>query len=182
MNKLFTLALCGTILLSLTACGANFTDKEDSKTQVNKTETVNTITNEDTVQIPSPFIEYATLEEAEAAAGVKVTVPSKLPEGYTQKVIYGVDNDMVEIIYSDGENDICFRQAKRTGDISGDYNEYSEVNTVTINGVEVTTKGNNSKVNVAIWTSGDYAFSIGTDTLGTGIEKDMMTEMIDSIQ
>ena len=182
MNKLINLALCGTILLSLTACGASPTDTGKSKAQANKTETVNTITNEEDVQIPSPFIEYATLEEAEAAVGIKVTVPSKLPEGYTQKVIYAVDDYMVQIIYSNGENDICFRQAKGAGDISGDYNEYSEVNTVTINGMEVTTKGNDSKVNVAIWTSGDYAFSIETGTLSTGIEKDIMTEMINSIE
>lgn len=181
MNKLITLALCGTILSSLTACGASPTDTGKSKAQANKTETVNTITNEGTEQIPNPFIEYATLEEAEAAVGIKVTAPSKLPEGYTQKVIYAVDDYMVEVIYSKGENEICFRQAKGAGDISGDYSEYSEVNTVTINGMEVTTKGNNSKVNVAIWTSGDYAFSIGTDILSIGIEKDIMTEMINSI-
>lgn len=182
MNKLITLALCGTILLSLTACGDSSTDTGNSKAQANKTETINTITNEETVQIPSPFIEYATLQEAEAAVGIKVMVPSKLPEGYTQKVIYAVENDMVQIMYSNGENEICFRQAKGVGDISGDYNEYSEINTVTINGVEVTTKGNNNKVNVAIWTSGDYAFSIGADALGTGIEKDTMAEIIDSLQ
>lgn len=181
MNKLITLALCGTILSSLTACGASATDAGKSKAEANKTEIVNTITNEDTVQIPNPFTEYATLEEAEAAVGIKVTAPSKLPEGYTQKVIYAVEDYMVQIIYSNGENEICFRQAKGAGDISGDYNEYSEVNTVTINGMEVTTKGNNSKVNVAIWTSGDYAFSIETGTLSTGIEKDIMTEMINSI-
>lgn len=182
MNKLITLALCGTILLSLTACGATSIEESNSKDQRTPKESVNTITNEEVVEIPNPFTEYETLQEAKTAVGFKVMVPTKIPEGYMQNGIYAVENNMVEIIYSNGVNQIRFRQGKGNEDISGDYREYSEVNTTTINGVEVTTKGNNSQVNVAIWTNGDYAFSIAFDSLEVGIENDKITEMISSIQ
>ncbi|MDZ5253678.1 hypothetical protein [Clostridium sp. LIBA-8841] len=86
------------------------------------------------------------------------------------------------IIYLNEESKIFFRQAEGKDDISGDYNKYNEINTMTINGLEVSTKGNNDKVNVAKWTNKDFTFAISTNSSEDGIEKDIITDMINSIK
>lgn len=182
MNKLMTLALCGTILLSLTACGAKTADTGNLKDTGNSIEYINTITNENAVEIPSSMMEYATLQEAEAELGFEVKVPTKLLENYTEETIYTIGDTMAGIIYSNASSQMTYRQAKGDEDISGDHNEYSEISTRTINGLDVTFKGNNDKVNVAIWTDGEDTFAISIDNLGEGIENDKMTTMISSIQ
>lgn len=182
MNKFITFALCGTILLSLTACGANASDAHHSKSIGGSTESINTITADESVEIPNPLKEYVTLQEAETALGFKVTVPANLPEGYVQSSIYAIDNDMVQIIYLNGSSEICFRQGKGNEDISGDYNAYDEVTTETINGMSVTLKGNANKVNTAVWTDGDYSFSITLDASEEGIANEEMIAVISSVQ
>lgn len=182
MNKFITFALCGTILLSLTACGANASDTGNSKGIGSNTESVNSTATNESIEIPNPFKEYDTLKEAEASVGFKIMVPTKLPEDYTQNSIYAIGNDMVQIIYSNGPDNICFRQGKGNEDISGDYNEYEQVTAETVNGLSVTFKGNANKVNTAIWTAGDYSFSIALDASGEGIENEEMTALISSVQ
>ena len=62
-----------------------------------------------------------------------------------------------------GENDakLCVRKAVGTDDPSGDYNEYDTVETVTVEDVDVTVKGNGDSVSLAVWNNGSYAWSIG---------------------
>ena len=107
---------------------------------------------------------------------------TKLPKGYVQDSIYVIENELIQVIYSDGENEICFRQAKGNEDISGDYNEYEEINAINVSGVEVTTKGNNGKVNLASWTKDGYAFSISSNSSGEGLENSVIDDMIDSVR
>ena len=62
----------------------------------------------------------------------------------------------------DSGEQMVIRKASGAGenaDISGDYNVYNETSTVTVGEYTVTLKGNDQKVNLATWTSGDYAYS-----------------------
>jgi hypothetical protein len=45
-------------------------------------------------------------------------------------------------------------------DVSGDYNEYSSIKSLTVNGDSVTFKGNGEKYVLAVWQGGGYSYSV----------------------
>ena len=66
-------------------------------------------------------------------------------------------------------------------DISGDFTDYSENNSVDVNGNTVTMKGNDGKVSVATWTADGYAYAVDIDMDGQGMDADAVTTLISSI-
>lgn len=125
------------------------------------------------VRIPNPFSEYGSMEEASENAGFSFDVPDSI-DGYARRIIRVMaDEDggaMIEVIYQneiDGNentgsrDEIRMRKASGDEDISGDYTEYSEISTITVENARVTIKGENGRANLAIWTDGGYAYSIG---------------------
>lgn len=174
MKRFISYVACGAVVLSLVAC-----EKSPQKIEEENT---NKIRSENSLEIPSPFKECKTLQEAEKLIGFKVTMPTKFPKDYVQDSIYVIDNEFIQVTYLDGESEICFRQAKGNKEISGDYNEYEQVKTINVSGVEITTKGNNGKVNLASWTKDGYAFSIASYHSEQGLENSVIADMIDSIR
>ena len=80
--------------------------------------------------MPSPLVEYTSVRDAWAVAGLPVYTPTLLPVGYVQKEIIVIDKSLAEIFYrNDAGKEILFRMAKGDADISGDNNIY-EVNQV----------------------------------------------------
>lgn len=145
------------------------------------------VPSSENVQIPDPFEGFSTLEEAAAAVGFEMSVPAT-PEGY-ETVVYRVDADihMLEVIYSDKdyENEDAveayrIRKAIGSDDISGDYNEYNEENEVFVSGNQVTLKGNDGKVFVATWTSGEYTYAIDIDMNGQGLGSDDVIALVNA--
>jgi len=86
--------------------------------------------------VPNPFEIVDTLDEAAKIAGFSL---EKTHEG------------------------LRIRKANGTDDISGDYNEYKEVNVVKVGELEVTEKGNDGNISIATWTDGTYSYSINVD-------------------
>lgn len=174
MKKMIVFTLCMSLAFALSGCGS---DKEK-------------------VEIPNPFTECATLEEAAAIAGFDLIVPDQI-EGYTDRQISAIDQELIQVDYTNGNTEdansdseisgdeaigdgnnndgsenteaeedpsLYIRKGAGNEDISGDYNEYSETNTLSVDGLSVTVKGDDGKISVAIWTDGDYSFAIGTGT------------------
>lgn len=147
--------IISTLCLAIIACGK----KEEAK---QKTVETTNATQEQSVGIPNPFVEVKTLDEASKIAGFTLEVPATY-EDYKKQVIQAIENDMVEVIYFDEDSEhegLRIRKAKGTDDISGDYNEYKNVETVKIGDYEVTEKGSEGDISVAIWTDGTYSYSI----------------------
>lgn len=141
---------------------------------------------DDTTQIPNPWEQYTSLADAAKAAGFEMSIPER-PRMFTE-TIYQVMKDenetILEVLYSaeDSGEQMVIRKASGAGknaDISGDYNVYNETSTVTVGEYNVTLKGNDQKVNLATWTSGDYAYSI--DCI-SGITAEEMTAFIGDMQ
>lgn len=131
------------------------------------------------VQLPNPFAEYETLAEAARAAGVEPTAPDSV-NGSDRRTFRAIENDLLEVIYCKGEEEIArIRKAAGAGDISGDYNVYPQVDTVTVNGAEVTRKGDAGKVSLATWTAGEYTYSISVES---GISAREMTRLISAVR
>ena len=150
--------LMSVLCLAIIACGK----KEETKQET--AETTNVIQKEST-QIPNPFVEVKNLDEASKIAGFTLEVPETY-EDYKQQVILAIENDMIEVIYLEEESGyegLRIRKAKGTDDISGDYNEYRNVETVKVGDYDVTEKGDEGNIFIATWTDGTYSYAIDTD-------------------
>ncbi len=145
MKKLAVLLFCTLIVVSLAAC-AGKTSKE-----------------EPLMQIPNPFVDYDSLEAAAKAAGFELKSPSSV-EGFSEKAIQVCNGEMIQVIFLNGDDRLFIRKAEGSDDISGDYNEYSDNGTVTVDGNSVTLRGDDGKVSTAVWTSGKYTYSVSFDT------------------
>ena len=150
--------LMSVLCLAIIACGK----KEETKQET--AETTNVIQKEST-QIPNPFVEIKNLDEASKIAGFTLEVPETY-EDYKKQVIQAIENDMIEVIYLEEESGyegLRIRKAKGTDDISGDYNEYRNVETVKVGDYDVTEKGDEGNIFIATWTDGTYSYAIDTD-------------------
>ena len=150
--------LMSVLCLAIIACGK----KEETKQET--AETTNVIQKEST-QIPNPFVDVKNLDEASKIAGFTLEVPETY-EDYKKQVIQAIENDMIEVIYLEEESGyegLRIRKAKGTDDISGDYNEYRNVETVKVGDYDVTEKGDEGNIFIATWTDGTYSYAIDTD-------------------
>ncbi len=171
MKKMIAIVLCAVMALSLNACGDDYAEVKETPNQQSNSE-----------EIPNPFIVCETIADAEKLAGFPVISLQYIPEGYSQTSIEAVENEMVQIFYENGKDQIIFRQAKGSDDISGDYNEYAERNVINVGDLQVTTRGNDGKVNVATWTDGDYTYAILAGFDETGIDSAVISDLISGIQ
>ena len=168
MKKMMKCVMVVAMVASMTGCG---------KGAATPTEPV-----EENVQIPNPFKECETIEEAEKIAGFDIVIPEKVPEGFSNKNISAIQDELIDIIYVNGEDELTIRKGKGTNDVSGDHLDYDEISTVEINNRSVTLKGSSDKVNVAIWNDGDFAYSITVNIGNTGIDSDVITDLIKGIE
>ena len=114
-----------------------------------------------TQAMPSPLVEYTSVRDAWAVAGLPVYTPTLLPVGYVQKDIIVIDKSLAEIFYRNhAGKEILFRMAKGDSDISGDNTVY-EVNQVVQTGRQyIRVKGSEKLVSLALWSRGGYTFSL----------------------
>ena len=170
MKKTIVIVLLATVVLSFTACNSRQSEAEISPKSSKETE--------DSTQIANPFVDCDTLEDACALAGFDISVPETI-EGYEKPVNRAIENDLIEIIYQNGDNEIRIRKALGDEDISGDYNEYAENSTITQEDLEIATRGAEGKINVATWVKGDYTYSV---SVSDGMENDSLINLIKDIQ
>lgn len=133
-----------------------------------------------TVQIPSPVTDCQTLEEAAGITGFSMSVPEAL-DGYDIRQISTVAEKMIQVNYHNGDADICMRKAAEGGDISGDYNTYSQERTVDVDGIRVTMKGNGDLVSLVLWTAEGYSYSVGIYG-SDGISEEAAADLVGQIQ
>lgn len=125
-------------------------------------------------EIPNPFTDCDSLEDAAAVAGFSLTLPQKLPNWISEPTIRA-SRDMIEVVYSGSDDQqLRLRKAAGTDDISGDYAAYPQEETVTVSGHKVTLKGENGKFKVATWQDGGYTYAILDST---GMSKDQASAL-----
>ena len=166
--------LMSVLCLAIIACGK----KEEAKQEMAETRNV---TQEQSVGVPNPFVEVKTLDEAYKIAGFTLSVPTTY-EDYKKQVIQAIEDDMIEVIYfNDTDNEgLRIRKAKGTDDISGDYNEYKNVETVKVGDYDVTEKGDEGNIFIATWTDGTYSYAIDTDR--AELSKEDVANLISNIK
>ena len=116
----------------------------------------------DYVGAPLPPESYRTLAEAQAALSFEAYTPGELPKGYALRTCTVYDaGTMLELTYASADNELSFRTAEGTDDISGDYTEYAQEATVpAYSGASVLLKGDESGWQTAVWTDAGRAYCI----------------------
>ena len=118
---------------------------------------------ENGAELANPFVDYATLEEAEEAAGFTLKLPERV-KGYPEQTVQLMSGKMLQVIYRNGHDSrVVVRKAAGEDDVSGDYNSYSDELTCIAGGHEVTLKGNEGTVSLAVWTRNGYSFAVCFD-------------------
>ena len=136
------------------------------------------------MQIANPWSEFDTLEEAEADAGVEITLPESY-QGFNHRIYRAMHRQMIEVIYqdADGREGFRIRKSRDFGDISGDYTRYDQEKTLEIGDRFVETRGNGDEISVARWgnlsLNLSYAISVAEDQHFTENDIRSLVEDID---
>ncbi len=137
----------------------------------------------ETVQVPTPYKEYSSMEEAKAAAGFELRVPDTANGLSRSAILVYEELKMVQVDFGDGSSTVSIRKeasdSDGTKDISGVYTEYAENNTVTHNDRSINLKGENRKVYVAAWSADNYNYSIYSEA---GMEQEEILALAAEIQ
>ena len=142
MRKFMIPALSLILLLSLAACEAHTPEPTAPK-----------------VQLANPYGTYETAEEMQEAAGLAVSLPAQLPDWVSQTIYRAIPGELVEVIYTDGSNEIRVRIKQGSENISGVYDmDAREETDVTVGENTVHLKGMTQEdgsfiVLVSTWTS-----------------------------
>ena len=133
--------------------------------------------DDEIIGMPNPFVEYKTVDEAQKVLPFSAVVPSNV-KGYELTNVSVMSNEMLQLIYENGDKEITYRVEKGSDDISGDCNVYKDIKTVKVGDVEVKVRKSEETMS-AIWTNGDLTFSLYSN--GNLTEKDI-TDIISSIK
>ena len=87
MNKIIRICMVLMLAMSIAACGS----KEPAAQQNEK---------QGETQIPNPWIDCGTLEEAAQIAGFDMKVPDRI-DGYPNTMIQAMDKSVIQVFYSD---------------------------------------------------------------------------------
>ena len=164
MKKILSLVLALALMLALAACGPVTTIPAD-------------------VEIPNPWTDFDTMNEAKAVIGYDITAPETLA-GLSQTAIRFLnDRDKILEVCYGGETEGADRASLRKGtgaeDISGDSTDYAKTETVTVGDITVTEKGDGENVFSAVWTKGDYSYAFFSTV---GVSADTLAEQIAGIE
>ena len=139
----------------------------------------------DSTQIPNPWESYDTADAAANAAGFTLTAPEAI-SGSSAKTYQVMNSGDGEVIFAmlfetgaDGERAAYIRKAPGADDISGDYNDYAETETLDVNSRSVTMKGNDGLINLALWTDGGYSYALN---VSEGLSRSDIAALVAEIQ
>lgn len=130
---------------------------------------------EEYTQMANPVEEYGSDEESLESAEKHVGFTLDFPGEVKPDMFIVISGKILEVDFADG----YIRKAAGSEDISGDWNEYAEISEKDVGGKEVTLKGNNGKIYLAIWTDGGYTYSVG---MLDGVTEDAMTSFVEAVK
>lgn len=110
MKKFITMLLCLVFPILVVGCGTTKTEEKEVS---------------QTTQIGNPWSTWDSAAEAEQAVGFSFGLPDVIADTYAAQAFRTMNNELLEVIYRDGDSEIRVRKQKGEGqDISGDYSQY----------------------------------------------------------
>lgn len=137
-------------------------------------------------QVANPWVDCSSLEEVESHAGFSFTVPESL-DGYGPRILQAVDGETAQAIYEDVDDlddasvpVACIRKSLGEGnDVSGDYEDYPDSETIEVGGIEVALRGAERSWSVATWSKDGFSYAI---TLSDSRDAEWMASTVASTQ
>ncbi|MBR5046858.1 MAG: hypothetical protein IKX76_01350 [Eubacterium sp.] len=114
------------------------------------------------LETAGPAVEYTSARELSEASGITISELSNLPFTATETAYLDYKDNLVEISYSDGSQDLYYRVSKGSIDNSGDYNEYDNIFTEDINGIKAILKGSDDLIYLVLYEQDGYSYSISS--------------------
>ena len=175
MKRCIALAMSAALALSITACGSS---SKPSASQSGSASDASTVLGED-VQIPNPWKDFESLEEAVKAVGFDFVAPDALA-GCDQIAYQAIPDDrIIGVLYLNGEErQVIIRKAPGGENISGVYSQFDKLEQVEVDGRSVTMSGDGETVSLATWTDGDYSFCVYADN---GLAQGDMAQLVSQI-
>lgn len=118
-------------------------------------------TQDNNVTIANPNVEYQTLLEAQNAVGFDFNIDLSGFDNLTYTVI---NNEILDISYSNDDDYLICRKSKGSEDNSGDFNTYDNVGDVVVNGINVTVSSSENKM-LMTFIYEDYSYSFSSNYL-----------------
>lgn len=132
------------------------------------------------VQGTNQIIEVGSAAELSDMLGFKINVPEYIPFDSDSITYISFWNEVGEIDFESGDKTLVYRKGlAKDGDVSGDYNQYDTEKTVSFNNTDVTIKGNGGEYNLAVWTKGDYAYSV---SISYGVSEDEIMKVVENVE
>lgn len=110
-------------------------------------------------QIPNNIITFSSSEELSQSLGFEINdfdVPFEILS--TEYISYF--DELGQITYVGENQSLTYRKSLGDYDNSGDYTEYNDIFKITINNNDIIIKGNDSNYVLALWSNGEYSYSI----------------------
>ena len=149
-------------------------------TSVNQEDNV-TIGSDTSVQVENGIEECTSAEELSEKVGFPVYNLKKetLPFKTDTVEYYSYWDYLAEIEYIGSNGDYAvYRKQAGSEDPSGDYNEYSVENMISLKDIKITLKGDGELYNLAVWTYEDYSYSM---YLSDGISEDKFQDILNGV-
>lgn len=183
MRKLWIFTLCGILSVFLAACTKD-NNKTNEASLTNEEERMEEQTEEQASgeEMENQWVTVDSIEAAQKIIKIDVKVPEKLPEGYEQDGIRVLDNTLVEITYTKGEEIVYYRVSgafSEENHIGSDWNEYSSVTKTVINDTEVAMYGEGEIVKRVDWGEVGYYHSAYSEK---GMTEEEIRDLVESIQ
>ena len=112
------------------------------------------------VMLPPGMEEAASLQELSGLVGFEVTEKFTLPFEAENAEYLAYEKDLAQVTYTGAGQTAAYRQSAGTRDNSGDYTAYGDVAEITAGGLPVTLKGDGGAYVLAVWTDGEFSYSL----------------------
>ena len=140
-----------------------------------------TIGEDDKVQIANGIVPCDSVEELSEKVGFPVCDLKKdiLPFKLDIIEYYSYWEELAEIQYTGSDGDYAvYRKEKGNEDPSGDYNEYSLQDVISLKDIQVVLKGDKERYNLAVWTYEGYSCSL---YLSEGISENEFRDILNAV-
>lgn len=124
----------------------------------------------------NPWTECTDIKDAENRAGFSFEIPEAI-EGYSLAWVQNMNTTIIEVVYESTDGRIYFRKGPGSDDISGDYNTYAESKQVTVGSYDVTMKGNDGTVSLAMWTDGGFSYVVSVPNMSEEFVADLIRQI-----
>lgn len=92
--------------------------------------------------------------------GFPVSDVPTLPFTPTETDYTAYSQDLAQITYTDQAQTAVYRKSPLEEDNSGDYTVYTDIQTISVDGISVTLKGDDGSYALAIWQTDSYSYSL----------------------